>query len=109
VAGLDLMLDPERQPRRFEVINGAGGRRHWSMDDKARIVAETLEPNAMISEVAREHRLRPFRISLRTMEGRRGIGRERTGATAAKSSGDDIELAPATITRVDRPHWGKGI
>lgn len=24
--------------RRFEVINGVGGRRHWSMDDEARIV-----------------------------------------------------------------------
>jgi transposase len=46
VSGLDLTLDPERQLRRFEVINGAGGRRHWSVDDKARIIAETLEPNA---------------------------------------------------------------
>lgn len=48
MSGLDLTLDPERQPRRFEVINGAGGRRHWSVDDKARIIAETLEPNAII-------------------------------------------------------------
>lgn len=39
MSGLDLTLDPERQPRRFEVINGAGGRRNWSMDDKARIGA----------------------------------------------------------------------
>ncbi|WP_189587921.1 transposase [Mesorhizobium sp. M3A.F.Ca.ET.201.01.1.1] len=53
MSGLDLTLDPERQPRRFEVINGAGGRRRWSGDDKARIIAETLEPNAIISEVAR--------------------------------------------------------
>ncbi|ESZ55884.1 hypothetical protein X729_24875 [Mesorhizobium sp. L103C131B0] len=35
------------------MINGAGGRRHWSVDDKARIIAETLGPNAIISEVAR--------------------------------------------------------
>jgi transposase len=44
------------------VINGAGGRRHWSMDDKARIVAETLEPNAIISEVARRYGLRPQQV-----------------------------------------------
>lgn len=62
MSGLDLTLDPERQPRRFEVINGAGGRRHWSMDDKARIVAETLEPNAVISEVARRYGLRPQQV-----------------------------------------------
>lgn len=62
MSGLDLTLDPERQPRRFEVINGAGGRRHWSMDDKARIVAETLEPNAIISEVARRYGLRPQQV-----------------------------------------------
>jgi transposase len=53
VSGLDLTLDSERQPRRFEVINGAGGRRQWSVDDKARIIAETLESNAIISEIAR--------------------------------------------------------
>ncbi|MBZ9859086.1 IS66-like element accessory protein TnpA [Mesorhizobium sp. CA12] len=62
MSGLDLTLDPERQLRRFEVINGAGGRRHWSMDDKARIVAETLEPNAIISEVARRYGLRPQQV-----------------------------------------------
>ena len=62
MSGLDLTLDPERQPRRFEVINGAGGRRHWSMDDKARIIAETLEPNAIISEVARRYGLRPQQV-----------------------------------------------
>lgn len=59
---LDLTLDPERQPRRFEVINGAGGRRRWSVDDKARIVAETLEPDAVVSEVARRHGLRPQQV-----------------------------------------------
>lgn len=62
MSGLDLTLDPERQPRRFEVINGAGGRRRWSVDDKARIIAETLEPNAIISEVARRYGLRPQQV-----------------------------------------------
>jgi len=39
------------------VINGAGGRGHWSVDEKARIIAETLEPNAITSEVARRYGL----------------------------------------------------
>lgn len=62
MSGLDLTLDPERQPPRLEVINGAGGRRRRSMDVKARIIAETLEPNAIISEVARRYGLRPQRV-----------------------------------------------
>jgi transposase len=33
-----------------------------SVDDKARIIAETLEPNAIISEVARRYGLRPQQV-----------------------------------------------
>ncbi|MER9870844.1 transposase [Mesorhizobium sp. M0136] len=32
------------------------------MDDKVRIIAETLEPNAIISEVARRYGLRPQQV-----------------------------------------------
>jgi transposase len=39
--------------RRVEVLTGPGRRRKWSDDDKARIVAETLEPGAVVAEVAR--------------------------------------------------------
>jgi transposase len=49
-------------PRRFEVITGAGSRRRWSLDEKARIVAETLEPGVSVSDVARRHGLRPQQI-----------------------------------------------
>ena len=34
--------------RRIEVLTGAGRRRKWSDDDKARIVAETAEPGAVL-------------------------------------------------------------
>ena len=73
MSGLDLTLDPERQLRRFEVINGAGGRRHWSVDDKARIIAETLEPNAIISEVARRYGLRPQQVFAWRREARKQV------------------------------------
>jgi transposase len=48
--------------RRIEVITGAGGRRRWTVDDKARIVEETLEPGASVSVVARRHGLTPQQL-----------------------------------------------
>ncbi|WP_143018370.1 transposase [Belnapia rosea] len=39
--------------RRVEVLTAPGRRRKWSDDDKARIVAETLEPGAVVAEIAR--------------------------------------------------------
>ncbi|MER8575507.1 transposase [Mesorhizobium sp. M1409] len=89
MSGLDLTLDPERQPRRFEVINGAGGRRHWSRDDKARIVAETLEPNAIISEVARRYGLRPQQVFAWRREARK---------QAASVQQESPAFVPAVVT-----------
>ena len=62
MTGFELTLEPERPPRRIEVINGAGGRRRWSTDDKARILGETLVPGAVVSEVARRHGLTPQQL-----------------------------------------------
>ncbi|MGX5832485.1 IS66-like element accessory protein TnpA [Mesorhizobium sp. 43Arga] len=88
MSGLDLTLDPERQLRRFEVINGAGGRRHWSVDDKARIIAETLEPNAIISEVARRYGLRPQQVFAWRREARK---------QAASVQQDSPAFVPAVV------------
>ena len=57
---LDFTLEPERFGRRVEVINGIGGRRRWSADDKARIVEETLAPG--VSEIARRYGLTPQQV-----------------------------------------------
>jgi transposase len=59
---LEPTLEPERPVRRIEVISGAGGRRRWTVDDKARIVEETLEPGASVSVVARRHGLTPQQV-----------------------------------------------
>jgi transposase len=40
---------------RVEVLGGLERRRRWSQDDKARIVEETLEPGAKVTEVARRN------------------------------------------------------
>ena len=43
--------------RRVEVITGVGRRRRWSDEDKARIVAESLDPTTTSSAVARRYGL----------------------------------------------------
>lgn len=40
-------------------ILGLERRRRWSLDDKARLVAETLAPGACVSEIARRNDLAP--------------------------------------------------
>jgi transposase len=40
-----------------EVITGVGRRRRWSLEDKARIVAESLDPATTVSAVARRYGL----------------------------------------------------
>ena len=42
---------------RVEVLGGSERRRRWTFDDKARIVAETLEPGVSVCAVARRHGL----------------------------------------------------
>lgn len=59
---LEPALEPERSVRRVEVVTGVGGRRRWTIDDKAEIVAETLEPGASVSVVARRHDLTPQQL-----------------------------------------------
>jgi transposase len=57
--------DPRTKPaaaRRVEIFTGAGRRRSWSAEDKARIVAESLAPGAKVSAVARTHGLTPAQI-----------------------------------------------
>jgi transposase len=41
--------------RRIEVITGVGRRRRWTPEQKAAIVAETLEEGAAVSAVAQRH------------------------------------------------------
>src|SRR6476620_594922 len=43
--------------RRIEVITGIGRRRRWSDEDKARVVAESLDPATTSSAVARRYGL----------------------------------------------------
>lgn len=54
----EAMLDARHEGgsyRRVEVITGQRRRRQWTAEEKARIVAESFEEGANISEVARRH------------------------------------------------------
>lgn len=62
MSGLDPRLEPSRPVRRVEIINGIGARRRWSVDDKARIIEETLALGAVVSEIARRHGLTPQQV-----------------------------------------------
>jgi transposase len=47
--------------RRIEILTGPG-RRRWSAEDKRRVVAETLEAGASVSEVARRWQICPQQV-----------------------------------------------
>jgi transposase len=48
--------------RRIEVLTGPGRGRRWSDDDKARIIAETAQPGAVVTEVARRWQVSPQQV-----------------------------------------------
>ena len=54
-ARLEAMFDArdEGQYRRIEVITGLVRRRNWTDEEKARMVAESAQPDANISAIAR--------------------------------------------------------
>lgn len=55
ISEFTLKSSDDEPVRRFEVFPGTGRRRDWSDDDKARIVAESYDLGATVSEVARRH------------------------------------------------------
>lgn len=61
------MSDPELLPvseprRRLEIFTGAGRRRTWSAEAKARIVAESQAADASVCAIARRHGLTPQQL-----------------------------------------------
>ena len=43
----------------IEVITGRERRRHWSIEEKLRIVGETFEPGASVGQIAARHEVYP--------------------------------------------------
>jgi len=73
------------QVQRLDVIESPRGKRHWSPEARARIIAESLEPGANVSAVARRHGMFPQQL----YTWRRGL-RERAEA---------MSFVPAMVER----------
>ena len=75
--------------RRIEVLTGPGRRRRWSDDEKARIVAETAQPGAVITEVAER-----WQVSRQQVFDWRRQARKALGAAAAVAASIEPAFVP---------------
>lgn len=82
--------------RRIEVLTGPGRRRRWSDDDKARIVAETLQPGAVVTEVARRWQVSPQQVF-----GWRRQARAAASAVCSSAALDFVPIASAAPAPAD--------
>ena len=82
-------LTPKSEPaRRLEVFTGAGRRRAWSAEEKARIVAESEVPEVSVSAVARRHGLTPQQV----------FAWRRLARQAGETTGEDpMMFAPVVV------------
>jgi transposase len=95
--------------RRFEVITGVGRRRRWRSEEKARIVAESLDPATTASAVARRHGLHASQLFTWRQQLAASAGREApqfvpvvvaeggTAAPAGIAGRMEILLGPAVV------------
>ena len=82
----DVYDDAKGGFRRIELLTGPGRRRRWSAEEKARVVEETLEPGARVSEVARRWQVCPQQVFAWRHAARRdgaGVPPERANPEAA--------------------------
>lgn len=88
VLTMDDHSDDIRRPLspRIEVYAGAG-RKRWPDDLKAQIAAESLEPGAIVTDVARRHGCRPQQVH----DWRR---RARLGQLVLPASADTLSFVP---------------
>ena len=74
---------------RLEVFTGAGRRRTWSDEDKARIVAEIVTSGDSVSAVARRHGLSPQQLF--------GWRRQLRESQAELSEAEELQFVPAVV------------
>jgi transposase len=97
----DVSDDAKGTFRRVEVLTGPGRRRRWSADQKARIVAETLEPGARVVEVARRWQLCSQQVFGWRRAARRGVP-SRPRKTTESEAADFVPIVagPAPLETV---------
>lgn len=69
--------EPAPAVQRIEVFTGSGRRRRWTAEQKALVVAETIETGETVSAVARRHGLTPQQL----FTWRREVQQVRAGAS----------------------------
>ena len=69
----DVKDDAKGAYRRVELLTGPGRRRRWSAQEKTRMVAESLAPGAVVSEVARRWQVCPQQLYGWRREAREGL------------------------------------
>jgi transposase len=74
---------------RLEVFTGAGRRRTWSGEDKARIVAEIVASGESVSAIARRHGLSPQQLF--------GWRRELQASQTALLQAEEPQFVPAVL------------
>ena len=90
---MDTVRSATTEPvRRLEVFTGAGRRRKWSNEDKARIVAETVASGESVCAVARRHGLSPQQLF--------GWRRQLREAAARHSEAEELQFVPAVVDAV---------
>ena len=88
--------------RRMEVVTGACGRRRWTHEAKARIIAESLVPGANVAEVARRHGLIPQQLyGWRSIARAQGIGAMSFVPVALDGSGQDGARSPGLTNQAE--------
>src|SRR5579863_4274690 len=75
--------------RRLEVFTGAGRRRTWRDEDRARIVAEIAMSGDSVCAVARRHGLSPQQLF--------GWRRQLRESAARHSEAEDLQFVPAVV------------
>jgi transposase len=84
----DTELLAKSEPfRRLEVFTGAGRRRAWSADQKARIVAESYEAGDTVCAVARRHGLTPQQL----------FAWRRLARRRSEENADGLAFAPVVV------------
>jgi transposase len=105
MSGFDSTFKSEaREVRRLEVITGALGRRRWSPEAKARIVAESLAPGVVISEVARRHDLLPqqlFAWRRQARQGRLALPAEELSFVPMIAAAPEVEAAAPSEAAIE--------
>lgn len=105
---LDHKLEPEvKAVHRLEVISGTGRRRRFSEDFKARVVEETLVPEAIISEVARRHGLTPQQVFTWRRQARHSLANTESKAPHFVPAVVETALPPAFVRGRQRKRTGQ--